>query len=315
MAPQGRDIEWQPAASLAEIVSLLDSGADGVTLSSVSLSSADDVPLLAAALARARETLRGLMLWKMPHAAPVLPQSMPALRELIFGNASLRDSVDAFASAVKGMPALQRLDLCFNALGNDGIGVLAPALDSLTRLRELSICQNVVGDAAMLDLGPVLESMPALSVLDLQDNELGPEGIETLAASLRNMSALRELNLFDNEIGSAGMRTLTAVIAECPLLEDVPGAEAVAQKAVESNLALKKSHFTPCTVDSLAALLDGGLEDARLRTAFIGHAINLFFDAKDIGSYWALVHRALSLLPPDNIHTQNLHSFAAIIYA
>ena len=106
--------------------------------------------------------------------------ALPRLKNLALANAAITDAgLVALAPALRRWPALERLSLMSNPLGDEGLaalvapppaaGALAPPTGGLTTLRTLSLHSTQVSDAGCATLVAALDSgaLPALEVLNL----------------------------------------------------------------------------------------------------------------------------------------------------
>ena len=134
--------------------------------------------------------------------------ALPQLKELYLGNAGIGDAgLVALAPALRRRPALERLILWGNPLGDEGIAALvapptpavapSPPTGGLAKLKELDLEHTYVSDAGCAALAAALDggAMPALGCL-----ELG--GIPASAAAKAAVQAALDINLEHNESGS-----------------------------------------------------------------------------------------------------------------
>ena len=108
--------------------------------------------------------------------------ALPRLKNLALANAAITDAgLVALAPALRRWPALERLSLMSNPLGDEGLaalvapppaaGALAPPTGGLTKLKTLSLHSTQVSDAGCATLAAALDSgaLPALEALNLVD--------------------------------------------------------------------------------------------------------------------------------------------------
>ena len=132
--------------------------------------------------------------------------ALPQLKELYLGNAGIGDAgLVALAPALQRRPALERLILWGNPLGDEGIAALvappppavapSPPTGGLAKLKELDLEHTYVSDAGCAVLATALDggALPALECL-----ELG--GIPASAAA--KAAVYEAHNLEHNESGS-----------------------------------------------------------------------------------------------------------------
>ena len=108
-------------------------------------------------------------------------------------------------------PALRRLDLGYNALGNSGAAAIAGALwVAATSAGTTSSRHNKNGNENDNNNNNNIRGSCGcgLQDLDLQRNSIGDAGASELASALRKNTSLRRLDLRSNAIGAAGMAEL-----------------------------------------------------------------------------------------------------------
>lgn len=133
---------------------------------------------------------------------------IPLLARLTDLDLEGNDARDAGAAAIAAtdFPALRRLNLRANRLGNTGVRALAGSR-RLGRLQHLDLRSNDIGDGGLNALvASVL--FPRLTDLLLDENRITDASVEALAAS-PEASQLRELHLDFNEIGDDGALALS----------------------------------------------------------------------------------------------------------
>ena len=134
--------------------------------------------------------------------------ALPRLKTLALMNAAIGDAaLAALAPALRRRPALERLALCCNPLGDEGLAALVapppPAGTSplpaggLKKLKDLYLSYTQVSDAGCASLAAALDSdaLPALVTLGL-------DGIP--ASALTVLNAELALVRFAGQTGSAG---------------------------------------------------------------------------------------------------------------
>jgi len=99
--------------------------------------------------------------------------AMPRLKSLVLRGTRIGDAgVVALAPALRRLPALEHLDLCYNSFGDEGLAALAappaaagalrpPAGDVLTRLKKLEVGGNMgagITDAGCATLAEAIDS-------------------------------------------------------------------------------------------------------------------------------------------------------------
>jgi Leucine Rich repeat len=117
-------------------------------------------------------------------------------------------SAEGIAALDKGLPALQRLVLTGNAIGDEGAAALA-AWKHVEHLRTLylSACElSAAGVEALLASG----RLAGLEKLTLADNELGDEGAAALARHAGQLSHLRYLEVRAASIRDQGAAALAS---------------------------------------------------------------------------------------------------------
>ena len=115
-------------------------------------------------------------------AAALGQGALPRLKTLDLGNAAIGDAgLVALAPALRRRPALERLSLHGNSLGDEGLAALVappppagappPLTGVLTKLKGLNLSFTQVTDAGCATLTAALDSgaLPALEELDLDD--------------------------------------------------------------------------------------------------------------------------------------------------
>lgn len=116
---------------------------------------------------------------------------------------------EGMAALDKTLPALERLVLTANAIGDEGVATLA-ARKHLDKLRTLYLtaCElTAEGVTALVGSGKVA----GLEKLTLAQNELGDDGAIAIASHAAALPALRYLELSTTSLGDPGARALAAV--------------------------------------------------------------------------------------------------------
>jgi uncharacterized protein (TIGR02996 family) len=126
------------------------------------------------------------------------------LEELELRSNSIRAS-GARALASVRWPALKKLTLGFDSIGDEGLRSLAGAA-APPQLAVLEVNYNYIGPQGVeaLTASPLSWN---LSALDLSNNPIGDEGVSTLVRS-RKLNELQSLDLEDCKISLAGCRAL-----------------------------------------------------------------------------------------------------------
>ncbi len=168
----------------------------------------------------------------------------------------------AALAAEAALPALLRLDLDFNSVGDDGWLAMVRS-GKLARFTELRLQKCLLGDASAL---PMFSRgrLDALATLDLSHNQLSAASAGALAAAAP--AALRALWLYGNPIGDAGAialaeapwtRQLVELNLELTGLTDA-GAAALVRSPYLGELrrlacSLQKPALSPSTLEALRA--------------------------------------------------------------
>ena len=117
------------------------------------------------------------------------------------------------AEVLARCPALERLNLRSNMIGDCGTERLAGALAQCTVLTHLNLRCNRLRAAGLL------AHCTALAYLDLSDNpHFGPDGAASLAGVLAQCPALAHLDLKDNHVGKHGVEKFAGVLPQCTAL-------------------------------------------------------------------------------------------------
>ena len=128
-----------------------------------------------------------------------------------------RQLVGVLALALGGCPALTRLDLGNNALGESEAQILAGVLGQCRGLTYLDLHHNLLSTGA--SIAGVLSGCSALQVLKLTQNSLGSAGAVALADVLRHCRSLTHLQLQCCDIRCDGMEAIAGAIGQCPELD------------------------------------------------------------------------------------------------
>jgi uncharacterized protein (TIGR02996 family) len=139
----------------------------------------------------------------LPRALASLPQR-DRLRELRLAGCGIGTAGAAALASVR-LPALERLDLSNNQLGDDGLAALlgGPLLSSV---RHLGLSNNSIRERGGVALAASAWSGTP-ETLDLSGNALGPDTLEALADSPL-LAGLRQLNLRGNFNAGTAARVL-----------------------------------------------------------------------------------------------------------
>lgn len=106
---------------------------------------------------------------------------------------------------VSPLPAVGRLDLGFNRIGDDGVSLLSARLSGW-HIKSLNLAGNRIGSDGMRELSRALEAAEPLAELDLSANLLDDEAVECLAGVA--LPHLRRLDLRFNPISADGLARL-----------------------------------------------------------------------------------------------------------
>ena len=123
--------------------------------------------------------------------------ALPRLQCLWLHNATIGDAgLVALAPALRRLPALEIIELCYNMFGDEGLaallapppppaGALLPPTGVLVKLKKLNLQCTQITDGGCAALASVLDSgmLPALRVLNLYD--IPAAGAATAALILR----------------------------------------------------------------------------------------------------------------------------------
>lgn len=99
----------------------------------------------------------------------------------------------------------QELELALNELTPEGVPDLATALRGMPALRRLNLRENELESAGAVALAPVLASLSALQELDLSGNQIKRAGAVAVAKALAGLPAFERLLLDENEISADGV--------------------------------------------------------------------------------------------------------------
>ena len=125
--------------------------------------------------------------------------------------------VGVLALALGGCPALTRLDLTSNSLGESEAQILAGVLGQCRGLTYLDLKHNLLSSGA--SIAGVLSGCSALQVLILTQNSLYTAGSVALADVLRHCRSLTHLHLTCCDIRCDGMEAIAGAIGQCPELD------------------------------------------------------------------------------------------------
>lgn len=125
--------------------------------------------------------------------------------------------VGALALALGGCPALTRLDLTSNSLGEPEAQILAGVLGQCRGLTYLDLKHNLLSSGA--SIAGVLSGCSALQVLILTQNSLGTAGSVALADSLGHSRSLTHLHISSCDIRCDGIEAIAGAIGQCPELD------------------------------------------------------------------------------------------------
>jgi len=117
------------------------------------------------------------------------------------------------AIVTKSGPALLRLDLRGNYMGNDGAKQLAVAIQlssSLKTMTLLGLAWNCIGDDGAAPIGATLRQMDSLVDLNLAFNRLSDSGAHVVADGVEGLQYLTLCDLSGNCIGPKGAEKLKA---------------------------------------------------------------------------------------------------------
>ena len=115
------------------------------------------------------------------------------------------------------MPALDRLDMSNNQLGDDGTTQLTRAILQRSKdvdFVDLKLSSNSIGSGGVESMMNRLLQHNLVS-LSLDKNSIGDQGCQLVAASLNTMRSLSRLNLGFNQIGSRGINSLMRSLLPC----------------------------------------------------------------------------------------------------
>jgi Leucine-rich repeat (LRR) protein len=123
----------------------------------------------------------------------------------------------ALALALGGCPALTRLGLGSNTLGESEAQILAGVLGQCRGLTYLDLHHNLLSSGA--SIAGVLSGCSALQTLILTQNSLGSAGSVALADVLRHCRSLTHLHLSVCDVRCDGLEAIAGAIGQCPELD------------------------------------------------------------------------------------------------
>jgi len=151
--------------------------------------------------------------------------AMPAVTVLALYGMYVGDAGASALAAALGqgaLPRLKHLNLCNAAIGDVGLVALAPALRRLPALEIIELCYNMFGDEGLAALvapppppagalSPPTGVLVKLKKLNLERTQITDAGCAALASVLDSgtLPALKELNLYD--IPAAGAATAALI--------------------------------------------------------------------------------------------------------
>ena len=151
--------------------------------------------------------------------AMALIQSLPqvnVLRTLGFDGCGLQGSAGgrALAALVCAAPALERLHVGNNPLGQAGIKALAEGFPEQNGIKELRVFNcGFHGPPGGRSIGALVRKAKSMEVLDVIHNALMPDGLHALARALPSATALKHVDVafceLDASAGGQGVAALT----------------------------------------------------------------------------------------------------------
>ena len=115
-----------------------------------------------------------------------------SLTQLVLGGCGLTDSLACIlATALHGLPGLERVYLHDNTIGDEGAVAIAGALHGLPGLKVVDLQDNTIGDEGAVAIAGALHGLPGLEEVWLQGNTFGGRGRAALNECNKTNKGLR----------------------------------------------------------------------------------------------------------------------------
>lgn len=170
----------------------------------------------------------------------------PSLQYLDLSLNELSDtkSTRVFTKSLSSAPSLAYLKAGSNELGSEGTIVLATIIKGLFALQGIELPNNDIDDKAILVLVENLTKHKELRILNLSNNSITSNGATALARLLTVLSKLQELDLSYNRVDDKGAESFAVALAGQISLEHLnlsanrigdQGAMAIARSLLTNN--------------------------------------------------------------------------------